>query len=232
MSDSPNITVKDFDPEDRPQEKAEKYGVKVLTLPELWALILRSGQPGVPITQLTRELMRSNGNKLRTLERRTREELMLIPGIGRVKALQIEAVLEVMRRYEMERFEQKAIIRTAKDIYDYMRAQASGENVEHIWIMTLSRSNMLLNCKMVSTGGTSSTVFDIKTILREIIATPRAERVVMVHNHPSGNLRPSPQDDSITRSIKEGCQYLGLTFMDHVIVAQDGYYSYFEENRL
>lgn len=232
MSDTPKTTVRDFDPDDRPQERAERYGIGVLTLPELWALILRSGQPGVPITDLTRELMCSNGGKLRNLERRSREELMQVKGIGAVKALQIEAVLEVMRRYERERFDAQVAIRSSKDIFEYMRPLAAPLNCERIWIMMLSRGNVLLDCKTVSTGGTSSTVFDLKTILRSIISMPRAERVVMVHNHPSGNLRPSPQDDNITRSLKEGCEYLGLSFVDHLIVSQDGYFSYHDEGRL
>lgn len=232
MSDIPKITIKEFDPDDRPQERAEKHGMSVLSLPELWALILRSGQPGVPITTLTRELMRSNGDKLRNLERRTRDELMQIQGIGRVKALQIEAVLEVMRRYERERLDDNIRIKTAQDIYDYIRPEAAPLNTEQIWIMVLSRSNMLLQCKPVSSGGTSSTVFDVRTILRELIAMPRAERVVMIHNHPSGNLTPSPQDDRITRSMKEGCTYVGLSFVDHLIVSQDEYYSYYEQGRL
>lgn len=232
MSDEPKITVKDFDPDQRPQERAEKYGVGVLSLPELWALILRSGQPGVPITDLTRELMRSNDGKLRNLERRSRHELMQIPGIGPVKALQIEAVLEVMRRYERESFDKNTVIRTSADIYNFMRPIAAPLNTEQIWIMILSRSNTVLSCKSVSSGGTSSTVFDIKTILREIISMPRAERIVMVHNHPSGNLKPSVQDDSITRMLKEGCGYLGLSLVDHLIVTQDSFYSYYDEGRL
>lgn len=232
MSDKPKCTVKEFDPDERPQERAEKHGIHVLTLPELWALILRSGQPGVPITELTRELMRVNEGKLRNLERRSRDELMLISGIGRVKALQIEAVLEVMRRYERESFDGNIKIRSADDIYKYIRAESSKLNVEQIWIMVLTQGNQLLQCKSVSAGGTSSTVFDIKTILRDLIAMPRAEKVVMIHNHPSGNLTPSAQDDSITRSMKEGCKYVGLSLVDHLIVTPDAYYSYYQEGRL
>lgn len=232
MSEIPKYTVKEFDPDDRPQERAEKYGIHVLSLPELWALVLRSGQPGVPITRLTRELMRSNGDKLRTLERRSREELMQISGIGKVKALQIEAVLEIMRRYERESLDMKTVIKSSRDIFNFMRPIASKHNVEHIWIMLLTRSNMVISYKELSTGGTSSTVFDIKTILREIISTPRAERVIMVHNHPSGNLTPSPQDDNITKMLKDGCGYVGLSLVDHLIVTQDGFYSYFDEGRL
>lgn len=231
MSDI-SLTVKEFDPDDRPQEKAERLGIGALTLPELWALVLRSGQPGVPITRLTKELMSANGGKLRNLERRSRKELMRIPGIGNVKALQIEAVLEIMRRYNRESLGEKVIIKTPEDIYNYIRHEAASLNCEKIWIMMLTRSAALESCKAVSSGGTTGTVFDVKTILREVISTPRVESVVMIHNHPSGNLRPSREDDNITRMMKEGCEYLGIKFMDHLIVTQDSFFSYHIEGRL
>ena len=215
-----------------PMEKAEKYGMGALDTSELLAIILRVGQQGMPITQMTSQLMERNDNKLKVLERRTRNELMEMPGIGPVKAFQIEAVLEIMRRYNREKIGDRPKIRSSKDIFSDMKDIAGKEETENIWILILNRANAVIERRQVSRGGTSATVFDLKTILRQVITTPGVEAIIMVHNHPSGNLRPSPQDDSITRSIKEGCQYLGLTFMDHVIVAQDGYYSYFEENRL
>lgn len=213
-------------------EKAEKYGIKSLEPYELLAVILRTGQPGFPITKLTAELMRRNDGKLKVLERRTRHELMELPGIGRVKAFQIEAVLEIMRRYNLEKLGDRIIVRTSRDIFMYMQPEAAPLQIEKIWILLLNRMNALLERREVSSGGTSATVFDLKSILKHVILTPGAEGVILVHNHPSGNIRPSQQDDNITGLLSEGCKYLGIKFLDHVIVTQDTYYSYADSGRL
>ena len=215
-----------------PMEKAEKYGIEALKPSELLAIILRTGQPGFPITKLTADLMSRNENKLKVLERRSRSELMALPGIGKVKAFQIEAVLEIMRRYNREKIGDRPKIRTSKDIFLYMKDLAAKLEIENIWILLLNRSNSIIECRKVSQGGTSATVFDLKTILRQVLITPGIESVIMVHNHPSGNLRPSPQDDNITKTLKEGCRYIGIKMLDHIIVTQDSYYSYSDENRL
>lgn len=215
-----------------PMEKAEKYGIKSLAPSELLAIILRTGLPDCPITKMTADLMARNDGKLKVLERRTREELMEIPGIGRVKAFQIEAVLEIMRRYNMEKLGDRLVVKSSSDIFNYMQPEAAPLINEHIWIILVNRSNAIIERKVVSAGGTTATVFDIKTILRHAILTPGTEAVIMVHNHPSGNLRPSPQDDNITKMLEEGCRYLGLKLLDHVIVTQDGFYSYADQGRL
>lgn len=215
-----------------PMEKAEKYGIDKLTPAELLAIILRVGQPNMPITELTADLMRRNENKLKVLERRTREELMSLPGIGPVKAFQIEAVLEIMRRYNLEKLDDRLVFKLSGDIFRYMQPKAARLTTESIWILLLNRANALIECKTVSSGGTSATVFDLKSILRQILITPGVESIIMVHNHPSGNLRPSPQDDQITLQLKEGCRYIGIRLLDHIIVTQDSYYSYSDQGRM
>lgn len=213
-------------------EKAEAYGFKALSTSELLAIILRTGQPGVPVTDLTAKLMENNSGKLKLLERRTREELMELPGIGRVKAFQIEAVLEIMRRYNMEKLGDQIVFRSSSDIFHFMQPKAAPLACENIWILVLNRRNALIECKTVSQGGTSATVFDLKHILRNVLLTPGVESLIMVHNHPSGNLKPSPQDDDITNSLKSGCRYLGIKMLDHIIVTQDEFYSYADSGRL
>lgn len=231
MSDYPK-TVKEFSPDERPQEKAERLGVSALSLSELWAVILRAGQPGMPITQLTQQLMHLNDNKLRNLERRTVDELQLINGIGRVKAIQIAAVLEIMRRYNREKIGEKVRIKDSKVIFEYMKNIASCNSVEKIWILFLSRSNDVIACREMSSGGSTATVFDIKKILREALLISGCEGIVMCHNHPSGNVVPSGPDDNITRMLSEGCRTMSIRFVDHVIIGGDSYYSYHDSGRL
>lgn len=215
-----------------PIEKAEKYGIEALVPSELLAIILRTGQPGFPVTELTAELMKRNDNRLKMLERRSRQELMELPGIGRVKAFQIEAVLEIMRRYNLEKFGDRPVIRTSRDIFLYMKDKASKLPIEKIWLLLLTRGNAVIDCKEMSSGGTTASVFDIKTILRQVLLTPGIDSLAMIHNHPSGSLRPSPQDDSITRMLCQGCGYIGIRVIDHVIVTQDDFYSYADTGRL
>lgn len=231
MSEFPK-TVKEFSPDERPQEKAERLGVNSLSLSELWAVILRAGQPGVPITELTRRMMHENDNKLKILERRSRDELMQIPGIGPVKAIQIEAVLEIMRRYNMEKLGDRVCITGAEVIADYMRPLCSKLNVEKIWILFLSRKNDVILHREMSSGGSTATVFDVKKIIRDALLVSGCEAIVMCHNHPSGNNRPSGQDDAITRQLADACKMLSIRFLDHVIIAGDTYYSYYENGRL
>lgn len=231
MSDHPK-TIREFEPDDRPQEKAEHFGIKALSLSELWAVILRTGQPGQPITQLTQSMMHRNSGSLRMLERRSRKELMQIPGIGRVKALQIEAVLEIMRRYMMEKVGEKVRIKSSGDIFNIMVSHAAHLDHEKMWVLHLNRANMLIDVVEVSSGGATGTVYDIKKILKETLLTPGCQSIVLCHNHPSGNLVPSGPDDNITRNLAEGCRYLDIKLLDHVIIGGESYYSYSDNGRL
>lgn len=232
MSEISPRTVKEMSPEERPQEKALRLGVEALTLPELWALVLRVGQPGVNITDLTSSMMAQNNGHLKELERRSRKELMQIPGIGEVKALQIEAVLEIMRRYNREKIGERPRIRCAADIFNFIQDDMRHLDHETIWIIFLAHNNGIIEKKKFSQGGSTATVFDLKKILKESLLTPGCHSLIMCHNHPSGSLRPSPADDGITRSLKEGCEFLGLKLLDHLIVTNEGFYSYADSGRL
>lgn len=228
-------TIKEMAREERPRERAINYGIQSLTTAELLALILRTGQPGLPITDLCRQLMDDNANSLLRLERRSRSELMLTKGIGNAKALQIEAMMEVMRRYQMEANAEQsrkvAAIRSAKDIHDRMRFRIANLDHEEVWIMLLNRRNEVLRDFRLTSGSQVASVFDTKMIMKRALLED-AQGVVMCHNHPSGNLRPSPQDDDITRRLAAACKAMDLRMLDHVIVTVSGYYSYSDEGKI
>lgn len=226
-----SFTIKDFDVEDRPQEKAMEHGCARLAVADLWALVLRSGQPGVPITDLTRSLMRSNDNSLHALQRRTRTELMQTKGLGIVKALQIEAVMELINRFNKEEIGPKYKIVSSQSIYDLMKPEIGNLPHEEIWAIFLTRQHEVISKMRVSAGSSVATVFDSKRILKEALLLS-SECVAMVHNHPSGTLRPSVQDDSLTRNFKEACKVMDIRLLDHVIVSHLGFYSYQDEGRL
>lgn len=232
--DAPEIPVrrvKDFDPDDQPREKALKYGVNSLATADLFALILRTGMPGIPVTDMCRNLMRSCSNSLLELERMNLEDLKLVEGIGTAKALQVLAVAELIRRYSHEKLGEKIKIQSARSIYDVMRSDIGNIPHEEIWALYMDRKLSLLSRSRMSQGSATATVFDVKGILRQAVLL-RAEAVALCHNHPSGNLTPSPQDDGITRKFAAACKTMDLRVIDHVIVTADGYYSYAENTRI
>lgn len=234
-SDFQVLTIKEMAKEERPRERAIAHGIGSLTTAELLAIILRTGQPGLPITDLCRQLMNDNRDSLLRLEQRSRSELMLTKGIGAAKALQIEAMMEVMRRYQNEANDNSArkidIIRTSGDIHARMRHRISNLDHEEIWIILLNRRNQVIHEFMSTSGSSTASVFDSKMIIKRALLE-NAEGLAMCHNHPSGNLLPSPQDDNITRKLHEACKAMDIRMIDHVIVSVNGFYSYCDEGRL
>ncbi len=226
-------TIKEMSKDERPRERAINHGIGALTTAELLAIILRTGQPGLPITDLCRQLMDDNGNSLLRLERRSRGELMLTKGIGAAKALQVEAMMEVMRRYQQELTDTRGgmIIKSWGDIENRMRPRIANLDHEEVWIMLLNRRNEVIKEFRLTSGSSIASVFDSKMVIKRALLED-AQGIVMCHNHPSGNLIPSPQDDNITRKLNEACKTMDLRFLDHVIVTVNGSYSYADKGRL
>lgn len=224
-------TVKEMDEDQQPREKAEKYGVGVLSVPELWAIILRTGTPGYPITELCRDLMRKNGGLLHKLERRTKQELCEERGIGTTKAIQILAVMEILRRYRREDIPMDEPIRSSSQIYEIMGNEIGNLDHEEIWMLLLNRQNRIIKQVRLTSGTSTSSVFDTKAALKTAILES-AEGIILCHNHPSGTLKPSGQDDNLTRDLKEACRFMNIKLLDHVIVTPKGYFSYNDSGRL
>lgn len=224
-------TVKEMDADDQPREKAEKFGCGVLSVPELWALVLRTGTPGYPITELCKDLMRENKGSLHRLERRTRQEIRQLKGIGTTKSIQIEAVLEIIKRYCNEDFPPEEIIRQSSQIYSRMRFKIGNLDHEEIWMILLNRRNQVIKEIQLTSGTSTSSVFDTKNAIK-LALLENAESVILSHNHPSGSLSPSLQDDKLTKDFKGACDLMTLKFLDHVIVTAGGFYSYRDNSRL
>lgn len=225
------FTVKDLPVDEQPRERLLKFGVSSLTNAELFAIILRTGTRNYPITELCRDLMRHNENLFLNLERKSREEIMEIKGIGQLKAMQIEAVMEIVRRYHREQMGERIQVKSAKTIFDVMKYEIGNLPYEEMWVIFLNRKNEIVGKLRISQGGSTSTVFDVKKVMRCAIFA-HADAIILCHNHPSGNLRPSADDDNVTRSCREACKTLDLRFLDHVIVTSQGFYSYNESSNL
>lgn len=225
------LTVKELDVEDQPRERALKYGVEVLSTADLWAIVLRTGIQGKPITELCRDLMRDNDSSLYNLERQPLQKIMETPGIGSTKALQIKAVMEISKRYNKESLGKKYRITGSNSIFEYMRYDIGNLPHEEIWAIYLNRQNMVIGKSRITTGSAVASIFDLKKIMREALMN-YAEALVLCHNHPSGNLLPSPDDDRITRMMRDAAKTMDIRMLDHVIVTAEGFYSYFDSGKL
>lgn len=224
-------TVKEMSADDQPRERALKYGIGSLATADLFAIILRTGVQGVNVMDMCRNILASTGGNLHALARKTYEDILLINGIGPAKALQVLAVMEILKRYAAEDLDDGPVIRDSKIIYRIMEHEIGNLDHEEMWALFLSRSNKLIHKCCVTTGSAVATVFDMKGILKMALAR-RAEGVVLCHNHPSGSLLPSREDDSITRRLNEACKVMELRFLDHLIVTSKGFYSYHDQSRI
>lgn len=222
--------IHDLHADERPREKAIRNGFSSLTVPELFALILRTGTKGFNVVDICRELMRRNDNSLHLLQRRSIEEIMNIRGLGESKAVQVMATMELVRRFARETVPENPQILTSRDFFNVMAPEIGNLPHEEIWAGLLNRHNKLTNKVLMSRGGYTASVADLKMILKAALLE-NAQSIILIHNHPSGNIRPSTADDSITSKIFEACKILEINLLDHLIVTSDRYFSYRDEAR-
>ena len=231
ISDKVNKTVKEMDEDQQPREKAEKFGIGVLSVPELWAIILRTGSTGYPITELCRDMMRKNDGSLHKLERRSKAELCEMKGMGPTKAIQVLAVMELIKKYCQEDLPMDDPIRQSSQIYERMRHKIGNLDHEEIWIILLNRRNQVIKEIKMTSGTINSSVFDVRTAIKYALLE-NSESMILCHNHPSGTLKPSPQDDNLTTQMKDAAKFMNMKLLDHLIVTTAGYYSYNDSGRL
>ncbi|MDO4512379.1 MAG: DNA repair protein RadC [Bacteroidales bacterium] len=217
--------------DDRPREKALKHGFDALSNAELMAIVIGSGTPGESVVDLCQRILNDNGQKLGEIARMGVKGLTKYKGIGPVKAIELMAALQLSRRYQKERL-QEVVITSSDDAYNYLRNEMEHLEHEEIWIMMLNRAKKVIACKRMSMGGTTAAVGDIKMILRELIDR-LADGVILAHNHPSDNPRPSTQDDNLTERLQAACRAVDVQMLDHIIVCRGGkYYSYLDSGRM
>ena len=234
MTDEPDkcIRMTDLSEEDRPREKAMTHGIASLSNTELLTIVIGSGLPGTSALSVAQKMLRDVDNKLSGLRSQSIRALIRNHrGIGAARAVSIAAAFELGVRCRDEQPDEKPQIKCSADIYSYIRGRLEEEPREHFVVLTLSRSNRITGCYKVSEGGTTATVVDVKLLMKEALER-LAENIVLVHNHPSGNLKPSPQDIDLTRRIKGAAELFGIRLLDHIIIGRSGYYSFSDEGKL
>ncbi|MDE6415928.1 MAG: DNA repair protein RadC [Duncaniella sp.] len=227
------LRIADLDLDDRPREKALAHGIKSLSSAELMAIILGGGIQGVSAIDLAKRILYNNDNSLADVSRMSIEEICKkYKGVGPAKAIGLAAAFELGIRCRDEMTNPTdMVIRSSADAYSIIRSQLELLEHEEFWIMILSRSNQVKSKICVSRGGTASTAVDIKLLLKRALDS-LAAGIILVHNHPSGNLKTSPQDDALTRRIVQGAEYLDIKVLDHLIITRGGYFSYRDEGKL
>ncbi|MCM1518607.1 MAG: DNA repair protein RadC [Pseudoflavonifractor sp.] len=222
----------DLDAADKPREKAMEHGVNSLTNAELIAIVLGSGLPGKSVIDLAREILADNGNRVGALASLSVNDLVKrYKGIGPAKAVTLLSAIHLSRRIALDSKRTDPVITGSDSIYELMCVDMENLPHEEFWIVLLSRANRVIKRRRISVGGTASTVVDVKIIMKEALDS-LAAAIAVVHNHPSGNLRPSTDDDRLTMKIRDAAALLDIKLLDHLIIGQGGYYSYHDEGRI
>lgn len=217
--------------EDRPREKLLLKGKEALSDSELIAILIGSGNQTLSAVDLSKQILRTASDNLHELARWEVSELMQFKGIGEAKAISIVAALELGRRKLLTDPVDRIQLRSSNDIYKVMSPLLADLTHEEFWILLLNNNLRLISKHRISSGGVSATTVDPRLILKKAIMQ-LASGIVLVHNHPSGNLQPSRADIGLTEKLAAAAKTMDMKINDHLIVSQRGYYSFCDEGML
>ena len=224
-------SIKTWAETDWPIEKLLSKNTSVLSDIELLAILIGRGNRGKKAVDLARELLASVKNNLNELGRLEMHDLLKMSGIGRVKAVVLLAALELgRRRYGIGALE-KPIVRDSRQVAGYLRVMLQDQPREVFAVIFLNQANRINHFEVVSQGGITGTVADPRIILKKALES-RAVNLILCHNHPSGNLKPSQADEDLTYKIKEAAHFFDIKVIDHIIVSQEGYFSFADEGMM
>jgi len=225
------ISIKQWAEEDRPREKLLLKGRSALTEAELIGILLGSGTKALSAVDLAKQILASVNNNLNQLAKLSVKDLMKFNGIGEAKAISIVSALELGRRRKAEEVITRLKIQSSKQAYDLISGDLADLQHEEFWIILLKRNSEVIKKVRISTGGVAGTVADVRMIFKHGLEE-LASSVILVHNHPSGGLKPSNQDVQLTKRMKEAGKLLDITVVDHLIYTDTGYFSFADEGVL
>jgi DNA repair protein RadC len=226
-----NYPIKQWAKDDRPREKLLSVGAENLSNSELLAILIHNGTKQRSAVDLAKEVLRLGKDNLGELGKLSVKELMKVKGIGEAKAITITAALELGRRRQAAAPLEKAMVSSSNDIANFLQQKLKDHRREVFAVLFLNRANKINHFEIVSEGGITGTVADPRVILRKALEED-AVNIILCHNHPSGSLKHSKADEQLTAKIKEAASYLDIKVLDHIIVSEDGYYSFVDEGLL
>lgn len=225
------LGIKSWAEEDRPREKLMEKGRHVLTEAELIAILIGSGSRDETAVELSKRILASVGNNLNDLGKLNIHELIKFKGIGEAKAISVMAAMELGRRRKEAEVAKRDKITVSKDAFDIMHPLFVDLPHEEFWLLILNRANLVIKKELISRGGVSGTVVDTKIIFKAAVEN-YACSIIICHNHPSGNLKPSEADIRITKNIKEAGKLMEIPLLDHLIITENGFYSFADEGMI
>ena len=226
-----NLTVKELPDQERPYEKCLAYGACALSDAELISVIIRTGSQGERSMDLANRILNAGPDGLLNLLRLNVADLTQIRGIGNVKAVQLKCIGELAKRIAMANRKEQVCMRSAESIAAYFMEQMRHEPQEVLMLAMFDSKCMLIGEKVISTGTSNATLILARDIYRTALQC-QAVYIVILHNHPSGNPEPSREDILVTRKIKECGELLDILLMDHIIIGDNRYFSFNEQDIL
>lgn len=221
--------MKDLCKDDRPREKLLAKGVEVLSNAELLAIVLRTGTGKKNVLDMARELLRAADGRLKKLADMSVEGMCEVKGVGPDKSATLTAVFELVRRCEAEAsLVERKPVSSPKTVYRLMSPLLRGLDHEECWLIFLNRANYVLGKERLSVGGQDATVLDVKMVIRRAM-DKKASGIILVHNHPSGSALPGKADITQTGLLRNALKTCDIMLVDHVIVAEDNWYSFADE---
>ena len=225
------LTIKEWSVQDRPREKYAKNGAVALSNAELIAILLRTGCETESAVGLAKRLLSSSNNSLNVLSEKTLHELSEIKGIGQAKAIALLTAFEIGRRIRTEKVELQPHIQNSMDVVNLMQAKIAYLKHEEFWVIYLNNANLILKTVQISKGGITSTEVDTRIVMQEAVML-KATQIILCHNHPSGSVKPSKADITLTEKINKISRIMDIVLVDHIIIHREKYYSFAEEGRL
>ena len=225
------LSIRDWPEDDRPREKVLRNGVSSLSKSELLAILIGSGNAEESAVELMKKVLASCNDSIAELSKLTVDELCSFKGIGSAKAITIIAACELWKRRKEDDRDDHFVVRTSQDVYDYFYPLLCDLVIEECHVLLLNNMNRVIDSVKVGSGGYTGTLVDIRYVLREALLK-RATGLVLCHNHPSGSLKPSNEDDKLTRSMAAACSVMNIRFLDHIIFTDRRFFSYKDEGRL
>jgi DNA repair protein RadC len=227
-SNNSSTSIKNWAIDDRPREKLFAKGPFALSDSELLAILINTGSRTKSAVELAKEVLRLGKDNLNELGKLSVNDLMKIKGIGEAKAITLAAALELGRRRQASLALLKSSIKSSNDVAEYLRVKLRDNYTEVFAVVFLNKANRINNFEIISKGGITGTVADPRVILKKALEVD-ATSIVLCHNHPSGSLKPSKADEDLTIKIKEAAKYFDIRVMDHIIVSEDGFFSFADE---
>ncbi|NCI47267.1 RadC family protein [Sediminibacterium soli] len=222
-------SIKDWAPDDQPRSKLVSRGAHTLSNSELLAILINNGTPQHSALDVAKNLLQAVGNDLQKLSTLTVPEMVgsRIAGLGEAKAITIAAALELGVRRAATQSKKQQILRST-EMADYLRASLQYRQQEIFAVVFLNTANKVIQIEHISEGGYTGTVADPRVILKKALQH-NATALILCHNHPSGNLRPSRADELLTQKIKSAAAYFDIRIIDHIIVSHEGHFSFADE---